>query len=185
MQPDLTPEAIRSFVMNAHFNLEDTQTALEADPRLLNVVVEDFNESALGAASHVGNRAIAEYLLSQGATLTMCAAVMLGLRDEIERFLTKDPALANAREAHGFSALYHAAINGDVAIAELLYAHDGREGLSDALHPAISRQHVAMVEWLVAHGADPSVTNFKGKTAHEAALDTDNQAMIAALKPHG
>lgn len=185
MQNQPTPDDIRSFVMAAHFDFEQVKAKLEADPRLLNVVVEDFNESALGAASHVGNRAIAEYLLSQGASLTMCAAVMLGLRDEIKRFLTKDPALANAREAHGFSALYHAAINGDVAITELLYAHGGREGLSDALHPAISRQHVAMVEWLLAHGADPSVTNFKGKTAHEAALDTDNQAIIAVLKARG
>ncbi|MCB9436601.1 MAG: ankyrin repeat domain-containing protein [Anaerolineales bacterium] len=185
MQPQPAPDDIRSFVMAAHFDFEQVKTRLEADPSLLHVVVEEFNESALGAASHVGNRAIAEYLLSQGASLTMCAAVMLGLRDAIERFLTDDSTLANPREAHGFSALYHAAINGDVAIIELLYAHGGREGLSDALHPAISRQHAAMVEWLLAHGADPSVTNFKGKTAHEAAIDTGNEAIIATLKAHG
>lgn len=185
MQPDLTPDDIRSFVMDAHFNLEQVKAKLEADPRLLNVMVEELNETALGAASHVGNRAIAEYLLEQGAPLTICAAAMLGRQDAVERFLSEDPTLANAREAHGFSALYHAAISGNVAIAEMLYAHDGREGLSSALHPAVSRQHVAMVEWFLAHGADPSTTNFKGKTVHEAAADTGNEALIVALKAHG
>ncbi|MBI5928926.1 MAG: hypothetical protein HY862_06435 [Chloroflexi bacterium] len=44
---ELTLEEIKNFVMVAHFDLEKVQTLLEADPRLLNVVNPDFDESAL------------------------------------------------------------------------------------------------------------------------------------------
>src|SRR5690606_33725007 len=90
-------------------------------------------ESALQAAAHVGSRAVAEYLLEQGATLDICTAAMLGWRDEVERFLQHDPAAINRHGAHGIPLLTHAALSGDVALVESLYRRGATTGATLAL----------------------------------------------------
>ena len=61
-------------------------------------------ESALGAASHVGNREIAELLLAHGARPSIFSAAMLGQLDVVNAFVT-----ARARHpAHEGAARHHA-----------------------------------------------------------------------------
>lgn len=97
-----TQEQIREFVLPAHGDLASVKRLLAENPLLLNAKYEEWNETALGAASHVGNREIALYLLEQGAPLVMCTAAMLGMTDKVAGFLENDNAEANARGAHGF-----------------------------------------------------------------------------------
>ena len=61
-------ETIDRFVIFCHGNMAGVKEMLEADPALINAR-STLNESPLGAAAHVGNRTMAEYLLSEGAEL--------------------------------------------------------------------------------------------------------------------
>ncbi len=168
-QPEMTQEYIQQFVMVGHGNLEAVKEKLAQDPRLLDAMFVAWGETALGAASHVGRRDIAEYLLEQGAKMTICTAAMMGMRDVVADYLREDSSQANAQGAHGLTVLYHAAISGDTELTEMLYEHGGRDGLSNALIPAASHGRVEMVRWLLNKEADTDVTNFQGKTPLEIA----------------
>jgi len=50
-------------------------------------------ESALGAASHVGNREIAEYLIAHGARPSLFSATMLGHLDVVKAFIAAQPGV--------------------------------------------------------------------------------------------
>ena len=50
-------------VIAAHSNLARVKELLAEDPTLLHTMYEPWKEDPIGAASHVGNRPIAEYLL--------------------------------------------------------------------------------------------------------------------------
>src|SRR5262245_56477866 len=110
-------------VLVSHYNLARVKELLAEDPSLLNIMYEPWRETPLGAASHVGNRAIAEYLLGQGAPLTVPTAAMLGQVDGIKAFLVADPANAHVTGAHGISLLFHGAMSGNIELVEMLKAH--------------------------------------------------------------
>jgi uncharacterized protein len=107
---------------------------LAAEPALLDACFEQVNERPIQAAAHTGSRAIAEFLLENGAPLDIFAAASLGLTDKVAQFLADDPSLASANGVHGISILYHAALSGQVEIAELLKAHGGGQEAGRALH---------------------------------------------------
>src|SRR5690242_12196953 len=68
--PRLDWEMVREFVKVGHGDMEKTQALLEQQPALINATWDwgggDW-ETALGGASHVGSRGVAEFLLSKGA----------------------------------------------------------------------------------------------------------------------
>jgi ankyrin repeat protein len=106
------------FVLVAHGYADAVRTALERDPALANATVDwgggDW-ESALGAASHVGNREIAELLLEHGARLDVFAAAMLEMVDVVRAALEARPELRDATGPHGIPLRAHA----KGAVAEL------------------------------------------------------------------
>jgi ankyrin repeat protein len=162
---------------------------LAETPALLNVAYEwqaDDRETALQAAAHVGNRPIAEYLLAQGAPLDICTAAMLGRQAEVERFVADDPTQIDARGAHGIALLTHAALSGDLAVVQWLYAHGARAGMSAALHNAVSLKHIELVRWLLEHG-DPDLgwKNYEGKTALTVATERGFEPIVQLLREHG
>jgi hypothetical protein len=69
-------------------------------------------ETALGAASHVGNRPIAELLLEYGAGQTIFSAVMLGQLDVVKSFAAFTPNLNQLRGPHGIPLINHARAGG-------------------------------------------------------------------------
>src|SRR4051794_5577654 len=88
-------ETIDQFVTAAHGNRAAVEAGLAADPSLINAR-SSLAESPLGAAAHVGNRTMAEYLLQQGATMELPAAAMLGHVAKVEAAVRADPSQANA-----------------------------------------------------------------------------------------
>ena len=105
-------------VLIAHGYAEAVRTVLDQDPTLANAAVDwgggDW-ESALGAASHVGNREIAELLLDHGARLDLFAAAMLEMVDVVRAALEARPDLHDALGPHGIPLRAHA----KGAVAEL------------------------------------------------------------------
>lgn len=181
----VSAELASEFVNNAHGNLDRVKELLEADPELLGAKA-NMGETAIAAAAHVGNRPIAEYLISKGAPLDVCTAAMLGRRDDVARMIGADPAKAKAKGAHGIPLMFHVALGGDVSIAELVVAHGGGDGMDSALHGAVAYGHRAMVEWLLAHGVkDVNAQNWQKKTPLKVAAERGDAAIVELLKARG
>jgi ankyrin repeat protein len=186
---DLSPDLIREFVLASHFNLEKVQTLLAEHPELLNAAHQwgenDF-EDGLGAAAHVGNRPIAELLISKGAPVNICVAAMLGNFAAVKGFVDSSALQANARGAHGISVMFHAALSGETSIAQLLKERGSVEGYSHALFGAIMKKHAGMVEWLLNNGASPTeAKDYEGKTALQRAIASDQTTIADLLRQHG
>lgn len=116
--PAHPPELVREMVTVAHFDLERVKKLLEARPSLARAAWDwgfgDW-ETALGAASHMGNRPIAEYLISRGAPPTLFSAAMLGQLETVKAFLTAEPGVQRVRGPHSISLLAHARMGGEAA----------------------------------------------------------------------
>lgn len=181
MPAELTQEQIRAFVLPAHGDLARVKELLAEDPRLLDACYEEWSETALGAASHVGNREIAEFLLSKGAKLTIYTAAMLGKRHEVEVFLISNPSLVNSGGAHGISLLYHTAIGGNTDIANLLVAHGNTQNPDHPLQAAVANGRLDMVKWLLGRGANVNTTDWQGKSPLQVATERGDQTIVELL----
>ena len=177
-----TPE----LVLVAHSNLERVKEILAEEPHLLNLMYEPWKETPLGAASHVGNRPIAIFLLEQGAPSTITTAAMLGYYDDVKSFLEEDAALANATGAHDISLLFHAAMSGDTRILDLIVSYGGRtDTAAHALHGAVAKGHLEMVNWLLRKNPDPNKANFQGKTPLAVANEMGHAEIAESLVAAG
>ena len=185
MEHTLTPEQIRAFVIAGHGNFETVKQMLAEFPALLNAShqwSEDDFETAIQTAAHVGNTAIAPYLLEQGAPLAICTAAMLGDRDTVLRLLADDPAQISATGAHHIPLLTHAVLSGDVELAQMVFERGAQQGATLGLSLAVNKGDVDMVRWLLKNASpDPNWTNFQGKTAHEIAQDQGFAEIVTLL----
>lgn len=185
----LPADLVREFVIAGHFNLPRVQEMLAEEPRLLNAANEwgpRDTETAIQGAAHTGQKAIAEYLLGQGAPLELCTAAMLGRRADVEALLAADPAALYSRGAHGIPLLSHAAFSGDAGLVADLYGRGAREGESMALANAVAAGHKAVVAWLLEY-ADPDLAwlNWQEKTALDVALEGGHTAIADLLRSYG
>jgi ankyrin repeat protein len=179
------PDAIRDVVLSAHGNFAKVKEMIEADPRLLNVSAP-WEETPLQAASHMGNRQIAEWLLERGASLDVFAAAMLGRTDDVARFLDQEPELVRQRGVHGMPILFFPAAAGQRAAAELLVARGAEvnagAGGNTALHAAAYFGRREMAEWLLERGADPAATDYEGKTPLQVAEEHGHGEVAEMLR---
>jgi hypothetical protein len=117
-------EIVKEFVGASHGKFDRVKEMLENDHLLLHVSNDlgggDF-ESGIEAAGHVGNKDIANYLLSKGARYNMFLACMFGHLDTVRNVLTFNPGLLNAKGPHGFTMLHHAQRGGAEAVAVVEY----------------------------------------------------------------
>jgi hypothetical protein len=129
--PSHPPELVREMVTVAHFDLKRVKEIADARPSLARAAWDwgfgDW-ESALGAASHMGNRPIAEYLISQGARPSLFSAAMFGQLDVVKAFIAAQPGSQRIQGPHGISLLAHAKMGGQAARPVL----DFLQSLSDA-----------------------------------------------------
>lgn len=123
-KPALEATLVQEFVGNAHGNFERVQELLTQEPALVNATWDwgggDF-ETALGAAAHMGNKQIANYLLEHGARLDIFAAAMLGKLDVVKAALEAYPEMVNTPGPHGIPLVTHAEAGGADAKAVLDY----------------------------------------------------------------
>lgn len=116
--PTQPPELAREMVTVSHFDLKRVKQLVEARPSLARASWDwgfgDW-ESALGAASHMGNREIAEYLISNSARPSLFSATMLGQLDVVKAMVNANPHAERVRGPHGISLLSHAKMGGEAA----------------------------------------------------------------------
>ena len=112
----LDKELVYEFVAKAHGDFDTVKSLIEKTPSLLNASHDwgngDF-ETALGAASHIGHRPIAEFLIERGARFNIFTAAMLGDLGAIQQLLTKYPKLIDAKGPHGLDLVHHAKAGGE------------------------------------------------------------------------
>jgi hypothetical protein len=123
--PRLDLDLVREFVIAGHGNLDRTRELLEQQPALINATWDwgggDW-ETALGGASHMGNKPIAEFLLSKGARMDVFAATTLGKIEIVKAFLADDPKVVSLKGPHGIPLIRHAQAGKQEALVELLRA---------------------------------------------------------------
>ena len=133
--PAQAPEIVKEIVTVAHGNFARVRELVDARPSLAKATWDwgfgDW-ETALGAASHMGNRAIAEFLLENGAHPSIFSATMLGQMEVVKAFVTAQPGIQRTRGPHSISLLAHAKAGGEAArpVFEFL------QSLGDADAPA-------------------------------------------------
>ena len=107
----IKPEIVKEFVGAGHGKFDRTKEMLAEMPSLLNATWDwgggDF-EMAIGGAGHMGNREIAEFLISKGARMDIFVAAMLGKLEIVRAMIAAYPDLKAARGPHGISLLTHA-----------------------------------------------------------------------------
>ena len=183
--PNQNQETIDQFVIFCHGNMAGVREMLATDPSLINSR-STLNETPLGAAAHVGNRAMAEYLLGEGADPELPASAMLGKDDEVRAAVSADPSLANAVGAHGIPILFHAVIGGNFDLAKYLVEHGADtspERAGSLLHAAVRAGNVEMAAWVLSLGADLNGLDYEQKTPLQRAEESGNAEMIALLLP--
>jgi hypothetical protein len=155
MQP---VELVREMVSVSHGNMKRVRELVELHPALAKASWDwgfgDW-EAALDAASHVGNREIAEYLIGKGARPTLFTAAMLGQLEVVKRLVAAHPGVQRLAGPHGISLLAHAKNGGEAAKEVYQYL----ESLGDAGSPvpaAITEEELNMLAGLYSFGSDPT-----------------------------
>lgn len=191
--PRLALDMVASFVGLAHVdkNLDRVAELVSKEPKLVYASWDwgggDW-ETGLGGASHVGSRKMARFLLEKGARIDAFCAAMLGQREVVAALVAADAGVVNARGPHGYCLLYHAAISGDVAMAEILDPHvSKREGaFNQSLSAAVRDGHVEMTRWLLDKGVtDPNLEDALGKRPIMLAQEKGFPEVAAVLRAHG
>src|SRR5689334_9629307 len=109
--PQIDRARTKRFVIAGHFNLTAVKKMLSEDATLINSTIDwgngDF-ETALGGASHMGRRDIAEFLLEHNARMDVFAATMLGHIDIVKAAVGAYPNIVHVAGPHGIPLVVHA-----------------------------------------------------------------------------
>ncbi|MGB4844387.1 MAG: hypothetical protein WBP16_07975 [Ferruginibacter sp.] len=109
--PAITDDMVSAVVGASHSNLDRVKELVNLRPELSRATWDwafgDF-ETALGAASHVGRRDIAEFLMSKGARPDIFTYAMFGAYDAVKAMIETTPGIQTIAGPHGISLLRHA-----------------------------------------------------------------------------
>ena len=173
---DADQSVVEELVGNAHGNIARVRELLDVHPAALNLRAP-WNESAIEAATQMGDKPIIELLIARGAPVDFFTACVLGRMDDVQAELEADPSRVNARGVHDLPALYFAAIGGDIEIAKrLLDAGADVNAKAEAaapIHGGVMGGSAEMVRLLLEHDADQSLPDYKGRGARELTEDMD------------
>ena len=122
--PRQDPALAQEIVDVSHRDLKRVRELVEGQPALARASIDwgfgDW-ETAIDAASHVGRRDIAEFLIASGARPTIFSAAMMGQLDVVKGFVTAVPGVQRTRGPHGITLQAHARAGGSDAGLVLEY----------------------------------------------------------------
>lgn len=109
--PSMNDEMVSGIVGASHGNFDKVKEMVTARPELAGASWDwgfgDW-ETALGAASHVGRRDIAEFLISHGARPDIFTYTMLGMLKSVQEIIETVPGIQTHTGPHGITLLQHA-----------------------------------------------------------------------------
>jgi hypothetical protein len=122
--PAQDPALVKEVVGVSHRDLKRVQELVERQPALARASIDwgfgDW-EACIDAASHVGNKPIAEFLLGNGARPTIFSAAMMGQLDVVKAFIAARPGVQRTLGPHGLTLMWHARQGGPDAAAVVQY----------------------------------------------------------------
>jgi hypothetical protein len=129
--PQQDPNLVREIVGASHGNFARVREAVERQPALARASVDwgfgDW-ETCIDAAAHVGNKPIADFLLTHGARPTIFSAAMMGQLDAVKAFIAARPGIQKTYGPHGITLMSHARAGGADSAPVVEYL----KGLGDA-----------------------------------------------------
>ena len=109
--PSIDDAVVNEVVGASHFNFDRVKELVDKRPELARATWDwafgDW-ETALGAASHVGRRDIAHYLMDHGARPDIFTYAMLGHYETVKSMIEATPGVESIDGPHGISLLRHA-----------------------------------------------------------------------------
>ena len=109
--PSLNDDMVSAVVGSSHSNFDKVKELLTQRPELACASWDGgFGdaETALGAASHVGRRDIAELLMSYGARPDIFTFAMMGMLKSLQEIIETIPGIQSHPGPHGITLLQHA-----------------------------------------------------------------------------
>lgn len=161
--PSIEDTITEELVGASHFDFEKVKMLVDKRPELARATWDwgfgDW-ESALGAASHVGRRDIATYLINKGARANIFTLAMLGHFQAVRTMVEAIPGIQSLTGPHGISLLSHA-----------------KAGTrSDSLTSDQRKNSALLIEYLEELGdADPQMSNI-------AMTEVEKQAYLGDYK---
>lgn len=119
----LDEKMVFEFVKVSHGGFDRVKELLESEPGLVNACWNwggDDWETALGAAAHTGQKAIAEFLLAHGARMDLFCAAMLGKKEIVQSYIDDNSQVVHVKGPHGIPLIAHAQAGGQEEIAALI-----------------------------------------------------------------
>jgi len=126
------PELVQEMVGVSHGNIARVKELVGRQPALAKVSFDwgfgDW-ETCIDAASHVGNREIAEFLIANGARPTLFTAAMIGQLDAVKASIAAAPGIQRTPGPHSITLLKHAIAGGPraQAVVDYLKSIDGAD----------------------------------------------------------
>lgn len=109
--PSMNDEMVSAIVGASHGNFDKVKELVTRRPELAKAAWDwgfgDW-ETALGAASHVGRRDIAEFLMEYGARPDIFTFTMLGMLKSVQEMVETIPGIQTKPGPHGITLLQHA-----------------------------------------------------------------------------
>ncbi len=122
--PGQDPTLVREIVGASHGNFARVREAVERQPALARASTDwgfgDW-ETCIDAAAHVGNKPIADFLLTHGARPTIFSAAMMGQLDAVKALVAARPGIQKIYGPHGITLMSHARAGGPDALPVVEY----------------------------------------------------------------
>src|SRR5262245_33821114 len=122
--PQQDPGLVKDAVGASHGNVARIRELVEKQPAMARASIDwgfgDW-ETCIDAAAHVGNKPIADFLLSHGARPTIFSAAMMGQLDAVKAFVAARPGIQKTLGPHGITLMAHAKAGGPDAAAVVQY----------------------------------------------------------------
>ena len=122
--PQQDPGLVKEAVGASHGNFARIRELVERQPAMARASIDwgfgDW-ETCIDAAAHVGNKPIADLLLTSGARPTIFSAAMMGQLDAVKAFIAARPGIQKTLGPHGITLMSHAKAGGPDAAAVVQY----------------------------------------------------------------
>ena len=122
--PQQDPGLVKDAVGASHGNFSRIRELVEKQPAMARASIDwgfgDW-ETCIDAAAHVGNKPIADFLLTHGARPTIFSAAMMGQIDAVKAFVAARPGIQKAYGPHGITLMAHAKAGGPDAAPVVQY----------------------------------------------------------------
>lgn len=169
--PAQPTDLVREMVTVAHFDLNRVKDLVGAHPSLV-MAGWDWGfgdwETPLGAASHMGNRPIAEYLISKGAPTSLYSAAMLGQLGVVKALVAAQPGIQHIRGPHSISLLAHARMGGEAARPVFEFLESLGDADAEGPVPLQDKDAASLVGAYVADAGDSRQVDVNVDTAKYA-----------------